>query len=617
MRDYKPLQAPRGYKPYTDNVVTTGNFYGINRGLTVQDGEMNESTNLTSDYFPQMAPVLPKVKVHDYDMQGGTYRGSIAKGNDVYSFCGGRMYKNGKHVEAVNDGELTDAGNGNDERKLIVSMGAYILVWPDKWYYNTTDPDDHGKMGNAWSQGETVTFSPCTLNGTVIEGGEYVIQSSKPTTTTNGSYWFDTKNQKLMVYASSSKSWQEVQTTYIRIGCAGIGHGFKLNDSIVMASTGGGDLFDAESASGQQQKDMKAINAMVGTAYVVYAVEEDFIVITGLVSSALTTNTLKVERRIPDFSYACEANNRVWGCQYGTEMSMDGSFVNQLMACALGDFRNWETYDQVSTDSYAVSMGSDGPFTGAIGLNGIPCFFKEGNLTRIGGQIPVNFSTNATSCRGVDAGDSRSLQRIEQSLVYKAIDDILLFDSGSFRSIGMRLGATTLAGNTLASAVHGMKYYIALPDGIYVYDYQRGFWEREDLGNIVDLISTDEDMMFLVEGENGLQLWRQSKEAENLKSNVKWSATFGAYGYDLKNKKYLTRFDLRMQMKIGSSCAVFIQYDHDGRWHKIGDIKGKTINSFLIPVMPRRCDHCQLRLDGTGYMRLISLSRILEQGSDA
>jgi hypothetical protein len=36
----------------------------------------------------------------------------------------------------------------------------------------------------------------------------------------------------------------------------------------------------------------------------------------------------------------------------------------------------------------------------------------------------------------------------------------------------------------------------------------------------------------------------------------------------------------------------------------------------MIPVIPRRCDHCQLRLSGTGRMKLYSLARVLELGGD-
>ena len=167
--------------------------------------------------------------------------------------------------------------------------------------------------------------------------------------------------------------------------------------------------------------------------------------------------------------------------------------------------------------------------------------------------------------------------------------------------------------------MHQQKYYIALPDAVYVYDYAKGLWHMEDCTGIVDIVATDETLWFLVQDPvtKAISYMRQSTEAEGIKNENSWSATFGAYGFDQKNKKYLTRFDLRMKLSQGAVCNVYLQYDEDPRWHKVGCITGRTINSFLIPVIPRRCDHCRLKLEGRGDMRLISLSRILEQGSDA
>ena len=38
--------------------------------------------------------------------------------------------------------------------------------------------------------------------------------------------------------------------------------------------------------------------------------------------------------------------------------------------------------------------------------------------------------------------------------------------------------------------------------------------------------------------------------------------------------------------------------------------------SVALPIRPRRCDHLRLRLTGTGEMRLFSIARVLEKGSD-
>ena len=48
-----------------------------------------------------------------------------------------------------------------------------------------------------------------------------------------------------------------------------------------------------------------------------------------------------------------------------------------------------------------------------------------------------------------------------------------------------------------------------------------------------------------------------------------------------------------------------------------GTIKGRSLRSFVLPIIPRRCDHLRVTLTGKGEMKLYSIPRILEVGSDA
>ena len=65
--------------------------------------------------------------------------------------------------------------------------------------------------------------------------------------------------------------------------------------------------------------------------------------------------------------------------------------------------------------------------------------------------------------------------------------------------------------------------------------------------------------------------------------------------------------------RIGSSR---IQYDSSGKWEHKLHIKGKGLKTFLAPIIPRRCDHLKLKMIGKGEMRMYSLAKVYEQGSD-
>ena len=101
-----------------------------------------------------------------------------------------------------------------------------------------------------------------------------------------------------------------------------------------------------------------------------------------------------------------------------------------------------------------------------------------------------------------------------------------------------------------------------------------------------------------------------------LEGDVPWSATTGLMGYQTVEHKYISRFNLRMKLPIGSQADMYIQYDSDGIWHHSGHMVGVGTKTFMLPVRPRRCDHFQIRIEGKGEIRVYSSAKILEVGSD-
>ena len=87
-----------------------------------------------------------------------------------------------------------------------------------------------------------------------------------------------------------------------------------------------------------------------------------------------TDGTVTVARTAPKLDYVTECGNRLWGCRYGLA---GGRAVNEIYACALGDFTNWNKFQGLATDSYAAQRGSDGPWTGAATHLGAPCFSRR------------------------------------------------------------------------------------------------------------------------------------------------------------------------------------------------------------------------------------------------
>lgn len=88
------------------------------------------------------------------------------------------------------------------------------------------------------------------------------------------------------------------------------------------------------------------------------------------------------------------------------------------MACRLGDPTNWFSYRGIAADSYAVTVGSDGAFTGAATCMGYALFFKENTLHKLYGSKPSDFQLTSLRCRGVAKNAARSLCVLNETLYY-------------------------------------------------------------------------------------------------------------------------------------------------------------------------------------------------------
>lgn len=567
-------------------------FRGYHHDLRIGDGEFYEMQNLTSDYYPMLAS---RKRRGVLDATLTAPGGMLAKEALAYA-DNGKLYYNGYEIVGLT---LT-AGE-----KQLVSMGAYLLIWPDKKYLNTKDITDFGSMEASFESSGTVTYLLCNADGSAL--GK--VSSTKPEEPQGGDYWIDTSQtpHSLMVWSDSSEMWTGVPTVYTKIQALGIGANFAQYDGVKI----GGVAYDGDSAVVKEQFD--GLNA----TKVIYARDDDYIVVVGLIDLTYeqTVGTVTVERLVPEMDYVCEAQNRVWGCKYGM---VDGKAVNELYCCALGDFRNWNRFLGISTDAWAASVGSDGAWTGAANYLGYPTFFKENVIHRIAISSVGAHQVTETVGRGVQSGSGKSLCVVNEVLYYKAREGVCAYD-GSFPSaVGEALGDVRYH-NAVGGGCGG-KYYLSMQDGanawhLFCYDTAKGLWHREDGLHALCITQMDGEL-YAIDAETK-QLLALHGSQGTPETAVKWSAETGLIGYTTVEQKYVSRFNLRMLLPKGSKANMAIQYDSDGVWHHCGHMEGVGTRSFMLPVRPRRCDHFRLRIEGEGDVRVYSFSKMLETGSDA
>jgi hypothetical protein len=73
---------------------------------------------------------------------------------------------------------------------------------------------------------------------------------------------------------------------------------------------------------------------------------------------------------------------------------------------------------------------------------------------------------------------------------------------------------------------------------------------------------------------------------------------------------------LRVIAEKGASIQISFQYDSSGRWEKQYSARLNKTGSFSLPFTTPRCDHLQVQIKGQGEVKLVSIARSIESGSD-
>ncbi len=556
-------------------------FGGYNHNLRIGEGEFYRMENLTSDRCPVLSS-REKRGVYAHDAASGL----IAKDSLCYT-CGRDFVMNGYRV---------DLGLTGGEKQLI-SMGAYVIILPDRKWINTLDLTEHGNIDAVVTTAADVTFTLCDAAGTALP--QPTVSAAPPESPENRTLWLDTSTSSLKEFSAASGVWATVGATYVKLSSPGIGRAFSLYDGVTV--------------SGVLPSQLQDLN---GSA-VIWALGEDFIVIPGLISQPVTQEALAgavtVQRRMPELDYVTECGNRLWGCRYGTDAQ--GRTVNELYACKLGDFRNWSCFMGLSTDSWTASVGTDGPFTGAVTHLDHPVFFKENGLHKIYISPTGAHQVQDTPCRGVEKGSGKSLAMVGETLFYKGVHGICAYDGSLPMEVSRALG-TERYRNAVGGAA-GNKYYVSMEDEegawhLFVYDVSRGMWHREDSLH-ADALCSCRGELYAIDGDRILALLGSGEQEEQ---PVHWMAETGEWGLSTPDRKYISRLTLLMAMGLETTADVFIRYDLSETWEHLCTLHGTGLGLTAVPIRPRRCGYMQLRLEGDGPVRLYSVTKTVEEGSD-
>ncbi len=577
--------------PSAQTRVTTAVFPGYDHRGRAADGTMFDMTNLTTAKFPSLASRPPRGTLRTLAAPGG-----LTAKDALIWIDGGRIFLNGQELAAprVSAGE-----------KQLVSMGAYLCVFPDKVYVNTEDLSDCGSMEASYTGSGAVSLTPCRADGSafarVEEGG------SEPEDTAC-ELWISTAGgtRAAMSYSAAAGGWVETDAVFTRLTFTSQGQ------LPALFSAGDGVTISGAAALGcGGEKILYAVGGSGASG----AEENDYLVIAGLPpAEAQTAGAVTVERRVPDMDFVCEAGNRLWGCFYGAR---GGRVLNELYCCALGDFKNWRQYRGLSTDSWAASVGSDGAWTGAVNYLGCPTFFKADRIHQVTISSYGAHAVRETVCRGVQPGSAKSLAVVNETLYYKSRADVCAWQGGFPVSVSEALGDARY--DSAVGGALGGSYFLSMRGAagdwnLFVYDTERGLWCREDALHVLQFAASGGEL-YAVDADGGALLALRGRTGTP-EPAVSWEAVTGVQSFETPDRKTLTRYNLRARLAPGASASVYLEYDGSGVWTACGTLTASGLGTSLLPVRPRRCDHLRMKLAGTGGIELLSVTRVLETGSD-
>lgn len=551
-------------------------FAGLNHNLRIRDEEFYEMKNITSALLPVISSRKQRMRLRKLNKPNGLFAHEELCWVDGTEF----FYAGQKK------------GDVSDSKKQFVRMGAYVLIWPDKLFYNT-HTDEFGTLAAAFTTTGTVICVPCRLDGTPYEG--YYTGTSAPSEPINGTLWMDVSQTPVVLrqWSDTTGEWSAIQTVYTKISSPGIGESFAQHDGVTITGIDHTEL--------------------TGSHYLVES-GADFITIVGLIEAPIEQETpVTIERTIPDMDYLVEHDNRIWGCS---------SAKHEIYTCALGDPKNWNQYLGLAGDSYAVTVGTTGEFTGAASHQGYVVFFKEDCVHHILGTKPSNFQLSTTNCRGVAKGSEKSLCRVNEQLYFMSDEDVCAYSSTMPIGISKQLGKRRLTHGI--GGVKGGLYYISLQNEqnlreLFVYDTTLNVWVKEDDCSVQDFAACGDELFML--DTDGF-LWamtgseRYSTEDSHLEGDVEWMLETGDIGKDRQAAQFVSAIQLHAQTEANCPLYVEIQYDGRGDWEQVFDRTPTTRQNMMIPIIPKRASFIRLRLRGRGRFQLYSLTMRVETGSD-
>lgn len=447
-------------------------------------------------------------------------------------------------------------GNVTDSFKQMTFLGNRLVIFPDGVVYNTYD--------------NTITPIKITTSGTA--------------TFSNGTY-----------------TGEPADANTLEISGVNLSELFLVGDGITISGCTKHPENNRIVVIREFSEDGKAI-----------CYENTFVLDTdadGLPADYTEPSTVTVIRDCPDLKWVFTHENRVWGCD-----------DDNMYASEFADPFNFYTYDGLSSSAWFSEDLAPGNFTSGVSYYGYPCFFKNDQIYKVYGAISTEFRHMGAANLGVAPGSGNSPATAGETLFYLSRAGVVSYKGGLPHLISAPFGDEQYS--DAVGGTDGKRYYISMTNlsgerTLFVYETERSAWYRYDNLDVVRFAWSDGLWALCADGN----LWYMghgscTPDGLQMESAVSWFMETSDFTDSSPNRKGVGRLEMRCEVEEGSSLTVKIQFDSSGVWQNVKTITAGKKQSYLLPIIPRRCDHYRIRVEGVGDAYIYGLTRYHYDGSE-
>lgn len=532
---------------YSDGIVkgTQTRFGGLCHTPGAGDGELWDMENLTGDGFPLLASRRPRRLLRTLAAPGGLFHWEGLCWVDGTGF-----FYQGERRGTVTAGQ-----------KTFAALGAYIVIFPDKAFYNTAD-GTFGRLEAEWT-GSSLTFTNGKLYGEAAEAN--AIQAA-------GANWAER---------------------------------FRVGDAVTISGC----------TAHPENNKTPIVREIDGDR--LYFYEHVFTLEgSGGTNPYTERGSLCVKRTVPDLEYLCENENRLWGCLGNT---IYASKLGDIFNWNVYDGVSTDSYS-VDTGSAGRFTGCISFLGYPVFFKEDHIYKVYGSIPsnfEVMGSATLGVAAGSAGSLAI-AGETLFYLSPAGMMAYSG--GIPQPIGGAFGPERHRDAAAGSDGLKYYVSMAGESGEHRL----HVYDTRQGLWHTEDRTRATHFVRRGGDLCFLNDrGEiwwENPPLSRESGEDGaygTCEDEIAWWAEFGDFVENSPNKKGVSKIQIRLELEEGAEVQVLIQFDSDGEWRKVSGAIGEGgKRSYYLPIIPRRGDHFRLRLEGTGGCRVYSLTREYYTGSE-